>query len=606
MQTIKISNGDTLQFPDEMSDDQIQDAIHKEYGGSPAMPESPAPKKGKLERAADLADTYITNPLREAGQGFQQATANAGKGIANLGIHAANLIPGVDINTLPAYDFAPKTPNAMGGEFASYFVGGGLAKAASKAGEATGLIRAAMNSPTIRGALQKASSFATRNPRTAGIAGAIAGQGLQGAIYNPNDQAMGAAFGAGGGLLGEATQVTNPFVRALGRAGLGAGLGYGVGGERGAEYGAIAGLASPVALKKIGLTGERPGRETLRDLRPEDVQSQVEAANRLGTPITPAEASGNPYIGRQEGYYGKTGEAAAEKTRIGMERVEKQKTAITDLLDTIYDKSAASKQKITDLYKAANKWNLKDEVVNKFRQDPVIADAFKAVESDSAYQRKLAGVSPNNIAYLNQVKRALSDMEGKALRVGEKDRAAEFKDARTNLVSAMDEAVPAYKQARNEAQRSIVRSNIQKVLNKKEVKGSTFFDSLLKNDEKYNQLLSSLKNVPEAQDKIRDMKTGWKNLINIETPRAAAGKSETSMNLARDSIAHLATLWDEMTGSTRNKEALKYIHSGKWQYDLPEIVATKNKDQRLQKYSKLLGKLVGATFTAVNSNSGEQ
>lgn len=605
MQTIKISNGDTLQFPDEMSDDQIQDAIHKEYGGSPSMPESPAQKKGKLERAANFADTYITNPLREAGQGFQQATANAGKGIANLGIHAANLLPGVDINTLPAYDFAPKTPNAFGGELASYFLGGGLAKAASKAGEATGLIRGAMNSPTIRGAVEKASSFATRNPRTAGLAGTIAGQGLQGAIYNPNDQALGAAAGAGGGLLGSAAQVTNPFVSAAARAGLGGALGYSLDGKQGAEYGALTGFAAPAILKKIGLAGAKPGRETISEVDLQQAQPIIDAATRLGRPLRPSEVTGNPYTASQEAQYGKTGEAAAEKTRIGMENVKKEKSAIDDLMDTIYDKSPESKKKISDLYAAANKWNLKPEVVTQFKDDPVIAEAFNRVQNDVAYQRKLKDVPETNVAYLNQVKRALGDMEGKALRAGEKDRAAEFKDARNDLVNTIDEAVPAYKNARMESQRSIIRSNLEKSMRSKEIKGSTFFNTNLMNDEKYNKLLSDLKHVPEAQQKVRDMKSSWKNLINIETPRSAAGKAEMRTASAREIVEKLSNLWDEMTGSTRNLEALKFINSGKWQDEIPKITALPKRSDRIERYSKILGKLVGATFTGLNQSSGE-
>lgn len=562
------------------------------------------PKKRLLDRAADATEKYINQPFGDASLGLAQGVANIAPGAANLAIHARNGLTGSDVEPYKGFSFAPDSTAAKVGEFSSYLLPvGGLAKGASRA---VGLLE----HPAIRKSLEAATEMASRSPRISGLVGTAGSGALQGAIYNPENQTTGAALGAGGNIIGNIANAGNPILKAIGRASFGGlsggAIGYynnGIeGAKKGAEYGAGIGLVAPTLLGKLGIGKGAAGRELL-PYADEKAISAAEAGNRLNTPITIAEATGNPYVGKLEGGFGRVGESSAEKTKIGMERVAKQKTAIDDLLDTIYDKSSASKKKIADLYTAASKWNIKPEVVEEFKQDPVIAAAFDRVGSDVAYQRKLKGVAHNNVAYLNQVKRALGDMEGSALKSGEKTRAEEFKDARTQLVETIDQSVPAYKDARMEAQKSIIRSNIQKVLNNKEIKGTTFYKSVLQNDEKYNQLVSSLKNVPEAQAKLKDMKEAWKNLINIETPRSASGRAEGNTSAVRETIQHIFDLIEEATGSKRNKESLAYIHGGEWHKDAEEISKLKSRKERSNKYIQILSKFPAAIYTASSKDN---
>lgn len=562
-------------------------------------PQQSEEKKNLLQRAGDFAERNINQPSASFAENFQQGIANIPIGAANLASKGINAVSSAHIPEIQAYDFAPHDAAGIAGSVASYLPGGGIIKAGGKAlnlaSEASGLSAKALENPIIRNLLMQST-------RGSGLAGTAAQGALEGAIYNPNDQQTGGLLGAGGNLAGKALGTENKILKAIGRAAIGGTAGYAVGGKEGAEYGAGAGLLAPIALKKLGMGTGLAGRELLPYVDKNAIET-AEAGKRLNTPLTIAESTGNPYVGKVEGGFGRTAEAAAEKTKIGMDRVLKQKSAINDLLDTIYDKSTASKQKIVDLYTAANKWNIKPSVVAEFKNDPVIAEAFKRVENDPAYQRKLKDVSPNNVAYLNQVKRALQDMEGSALRAGEKDRAAEFKAARGDLVDTIDSSVPAYKEARMEAQKSIVRSQLQKAMNNKEIKGTTFYNTILKNDDKFNQIVSSLKNVPEAQEKLRDMKKAWKDLINIETPRSAAGRSESNTSAARDTIQHIFDLVEEATGSKRNKEALAYIHGGEWHKDIDEISKLKSRKERSEKYIQILSKFPAAIYSGSNKDS---
>jgi hypothetical protein len=530
---------------------------------------------------------------------------NRNKGIAqgaeNVGIGFLNLLPGVNISKA---NWAGENPEAKKGEmmseFGSFFLPGAGLKAAHYIPMIGNALKATVKGLESRPILNALAKMGKASGETALSSAALANEGEKG-----NQALLGGGIGAGTNLLHQAFNVKNPFVGALLRALVGGGAGAAYGGATGQNplytggAGAVGAMTAPHLLKAAGFTSAPAGIETIEHLTPGEVAPALEASRRLGMTITPAEASGNPFVGGLEGGFGRGSEAAAEKTRIGQGKIVQQNEAIKDLLDTIHDKSSpqaakASNKKIEDLYTEANKWHLGPDEVTNLKNDPVIDEAFRRVNTDVAYKRKLAGIPENNYAYLNQVKRALQDMEGAALKAGEKDRAAEFKDARTNLTDIMDTNVPVYKQAREEAQKSIIRSNIQKAMKKKEIKGSTFFNTLLKNEDQFNDLRASLKNVPEAQDMLDDMRLAWKNLIDIEKPKNVAYRTETGLNQSRNATSKLIDLWTEMTGSKRNIEALRFIHSPDWDKAFARIAEIKDRSKRTEALTNLLAKLTSA------------
>lgn len=527
------------------------------------------------------------NDLNEAEKKFHEISKNVFKGFSqgteNIPIGYANLLPGVNIQKANwAGDNEDVRSGEMAAEIGSYFLPGGVfkgLKAIPYIGNALKSAVAGLEMKPIVNSLVKLG--------TATGSGALSSAALAPTKEEQSGNALvGGGIGGGLNLASQALFSSNPLTKAL--------------------------MKPLKEINKILGLGGNAGHETLEHINEEQVKPVLESANRLNTPITPAEASGNPFVGAKEGKYSRTSEAAALKTKIGMERVEKEKEAIKDLLDTIYDKStpeakAVSKEKISKLYEKANKWSLKPEIVEEFKKDPVIEAAFKEVEKDPAYRRKLQGIPENNYAYLNQVKRALNDMEGKALKAGEKDRASEFKSARNDLINEMDKGVPVYGKARQEAQKGIVRNKIEKAMSKKEIKGSTFFKTLLKNDEDYNKLRESLKNVPEAQDKLDDMRLAWKNLIDLQKPKDSAFRAETGLSQSRSWASVIVDVLHELTGSQRNIKALKFIHSPDWDKAFSKIQFIKDDGKRNEELANLLSKLVtgGTVSKSQGSDNNE-
>jgi len=398
------------------------------------------------------------------------------------------------------------------------------------------------------------------------------------------------------GTIGAATS-RNPFINTLARTALGGAAGAGIGSMtpygalKGAEYGAGAGAFAPVAAKMLGISRLPPGQEVLNYLKPEDVKQRFEAGLRTGRVLTPSEASG---VGRQaapEASYARGGEAAIEKSKIAEANVVKEKQQIKRVLNSIYDRSTASDKNIRDMYEKAYKWNAKPEIIAKAKEDPIIESAFNAVQNDKAWRRKLQDTPENNLAYMDKVKKVIQDEEGKLLRAGEKEKAKEYTDARKQFTGLMDDISPDYKAARAEAQRSILRSQLQKDLVSTKGRGTDFYNKILKNDDKFDKLMNGLKNAPEAKDQLRDMKVAWEHLINPETPRGVYGKTETGLAQARGWINNILETWQNMTGNKQGIEATRFFNSPEWPKAFDNIKKIQDKDKRSKEMVQLLGKL---------------
>lgn len=531
---INLPNGEQASFPDDMDNSQIEYILQKQFPSKSNKKDNSnflGYEPGKTEQKFEETSGQV---LRESPYVLQGAINEPGK-MANVLLPKDYQIPQLNVANRISTSVSPqdiKEAESLGG-----MLGMGLPRAGVVGG-----LKAAQGIPHIGNVLRKAMEASPILNKLFDVGGRGGEFGLYEAAEHPeNSMASGAlGFGLGAGLSA---------------------LGHGV----------------PSISNKLGF-GKQPGANVIEGIKYEDVAPQVEAAERLGTPITPSEATLNPFISSLEAKYPKTRNASYEDVKLGMQRVENEKKSINKLLNTIYEPSVANDSKINKLYQNAWKWNLKPEITNKLKEDPLISRAMEKVSKSPAWQKELKGTPENNYAYLDKTRDALWDKYQSLSNSGRSKEAKPYMDSWKQLTNSMDQGAPVYKKAREEAQKRITRNEIEDTLKKDEVSGSEFYKKIIENDIKYNELLGNLKNVPEAQGMLKDMKLAWRKLKNLPTVSQAAHQETYNTGKIRETLQYVLNKWNQFATPKKNVKAVNFIKSDEWVKKLREAQKSGNKD----------------------------
>lgn len=255
--------------------------------------------------------------------------------------------------------------------------------------------------------------------------------------------------------------------------------------------GNLKGLAGESAVNLVagGIgkgVGALAGRGKIVDFTPSDVKSAVQARNYIkattGIDTDLAQASGNRKLIALRAYAARYPGKSAELVQAAEEAQKGQlDAAVSKVLDQIA-KTAPSEvsgiaginaaghvielakgardKAVAPFYEAAGKVTLPVDVVTDISKDPLISRAARAITRDPVYQRKLAGVSPDSVAYWQQVKRNLDAGYEKASSAGNKTAAREYADAARTVNEKLAAASPEYKLA-NEHYAQVTRDTIE-------------------------------------------------------------------------------------------------------------------------------------------------
>jgi hypothetical protein len=415
---------------------------------------------------------------------------------------------------------------------------------------------------------------------------------------NPGTSAAeGAAATTPFSALSSLATTANPYAKLAGRLGL-AGLG-GYGGYKGAEMVGADSLPAKTAAAtlgaSLGLIGKTPKSEArenmLKGVEGSNYKEKLEAGQRLGLDyLTPAEVSSNPFVAAQQGAAGKTEKGAQLLYQRGQERIESEKQAINKLFDTIYDKEKLNPE-VKSLYKSSYQESVPQNFVESLKQNEVFKEAVKRMESKAAFKESLKGVPENSIGYLDHVKQSIDDMVERA--PAKEQRI--LLQTQNKILKKMDSISPNYGQARELAERGILRKKLEDKLNTKSTMGTTFYNALLKNDKKYGKLQFSLRNVPEAQQQLKDMRSVFGDLINPPTIKTAAGLAKTGMTQERNTRQALANKLKEMlSGGKYDTAAIDLITNPNWKDELSKLKDISSFKTKASKVTDLLGRAAGS------------
>jgi hypothetical protein len=437
-------------------------------------------------------------------------------------------------------------------------------------------------------------------------------QALYGASQAPQDN-LKAGAEAGGtmvplSILNQLMGSTSPKVKNIAKL-----LGFGVTGYLGREGAKTAGMGeigSDVIGTLMGALGARHMDSTKdRNLRLSKAADnplatkKMEAANRLGLDyLTPAEAGESQIAATRQGALGKTEEGEYLLHEKIKGREESERRAIGKTLDQIY--SDKLNPVVDAAYKGLNPVNLSTDFPLQYKGNKIIEAAEKRVKKSPAYQESLKKYLPENVkleewqtdaaptslVYWDHVKRALYDMGQEAERKGTGGEANIYNETRRNLVKQMDEQYPEYAEARGLYERKKVREGLEKVFDRKEINGTNFYQALASQN-KFDEVLSHLKNAPEAAQNLKDMRLVFKQLLGSRTIKTAKGKEEYGMNQLRNSGVFLESLIDNVfTKGGNDKAAIEFITSKDWQKQLQEINKISDKHMKMVAFAMALSK----------------
>jgi len=101
-----------------------------------------------------------------------------------------------------------------------------------------------------------------------------------------------------------------------------------------------------------------------------------------------------------------------------------------------------------DLYKQASSETLGPTALGLFKTNPVITAAAKRAKADPAYRALMDDAGEKTVGYWHVVKQVMDDMADGAARDSAKTRASSISQAKSTLLNALDDASPAYREAR--------------------------------------------------------------------------------------------------------------------------------------------------------------
>ncbi len=438
-------------------------------------------------------------------------------------------------------------------------------------------------------------------------------QALFGAAQAPHDSVKaGAEAGATMApfsVLAQMMQGTSPTMRALAKTGMGIGGAYlghqgakAVGfGDTGADIAAV--LGGALGGRGFGTKKEMMEKLT-QGVHPEIANERIKLANKLGLDyLTPAEAGVSPWAAKQQGKLGRTEEGGKMLYERGMQRQKSEKAAIEKTLEQIYSPSRMD-SKVDEAYKAINEVNLPQEFPLQYKDNEIIKEAKKLVESTPAYKESLKSLMPKNVklepgqtdpqatslVYWDHVKRAMDDMVAKAERAGNNNEARIISNTRRDMRNQMDEAFPEYKEARSLYERKMVRETLEKAFDRKAMNGTNFYRAL-ESDKKFEEISRHLKNAPEALDNLKAMREVFKDLMGPPTIKTAKGTEERGMNQARNPGNYMEHLMEHVfTKGVKDEDAIKFITSKDWGKQLEEINKISDKHLKSVAFGLLLSK----------------
>jgi len=350
--------------------------------------------------------------------------------------------------------------------------------------------------------------------------------------------------------------------------------------------------------KVFDLFNAKGGRKkALEGIKSPDVQDAVDAADRLGVRITPAEASANQVIlTREAGAFGGLNpEKALVAQDIRVQRDAELAEVVGSFVKSIVPEGKETiKSTLGSLYKTAFDVRMSPKFVVNLRENAIYSAAEKRVMSDPAKAAKFNLLKEGSLGQVETVRREISNSAHAAttsIDTVERQKAGALRSVNSLIKGALKNSSDEYALALPMAQRQIAQKRIIDDLAKVKTKASPegtsiynvtpdqFYDKILATPQQRAELARQLKNVGGSSQAIDDLavilarlkNTPFKSLNAAEQARVA---QSGSFGFGKAGVVAANTI-SYMKGR-HNQAMLDIVTNGKWHKSLNKVKAIKN------------------------------
>lgn len=358
----------------------------------------------------------------------------------------------------------------------------------------------------------------------------------------------------------------------------------------GAAYRGIRNLVKPssAAEKALEKAGSIVDRGALRSAK---------EAEKMGTFLTPGEATGNPLLAAKESKKYITSELQGTLGKKITARDTAIRKGLQETLDSVVKEGPEKiATKADDLYSAASSVQLKRAGIEAIENDPIIAKTITKMEKDPGFG--LQNYTKGTVGYYNEVKKHLDDLlkykGGEASAIGGSESVSRLvSQAKSKMVRVLDEASPEYQAARALSRKLKVREKYLEAIDDIARKGGSSEPSI---SQIYTQLFGTK---AKEQGFLRDIKaTGGdsvqaKRVINVMNKIKGSTLDrllkQTTDSALRASKSGLAETAIGKAMSYKNNAFFELMTNPKWAKDVAQLHKMP-KSMQAARFSTLLQK----------------
>tara|TARA_R110000796_G_scaffold166118_1_gene282996 strand:- start:43 stop:1803 length:1761 start_codon:yes stop_codon:yes gene_type:complete len=350
-------------------------------------------------------------------------------------------------------------------------------------------------------------------------------------------------------------------------------------------------------------------KKAVEGIKSPDVQDAVDAADRLGVRITPAEASANQVILTREA--GAFGGLNPEKALVAQDIRLQRDTELAEVVGSfvksiVPEGREAAKSTLGSLYKTAFDVRMSPKFVVKLRENAIFSAAEKRVMSDPAKAAKFKLLKEGSLGQVEMVRREISNSAHAAttsIDTLERQKAGALRSVNSLIKGALKNSSEEYALALPIAQRQIAQKRIMDDLAKVKTKASPegtsiynvtpdqFYDKILSTPQQRAELARQLKNVGGSSQAIDDLafilarlkNTPFKALNAAEAARAA---QSGSFGFGKLGVVAANTI-SYMKGR-HNQAMLDIVTNGKWHKSLNKVKKIKDPTKQREALSTAL------------------